>query len=323
MPADFLLLIALFILGFGFVLWFINKRLNDIAEKRPSEDIVDWLKNTNHRLEEQNRNFNQRLDAAAQTIIGVQRSVGEMSEIGRSMQELQEFLKSPKLRGNMGEHILNELLAQILPKQSFHLQYVFKSGDKVDAAIITAAGIICIDSKFPLENFRKMHSGEDKKEAEKLFIRDVKGHIETIAKKYILTDEGTIDYALMYIPSESVYYEIVNNPDVFEYAASKNVLPVSPTTFYAYLRAILMSFEGQKIEAQAKEILRAIKAVERDYAKVGEGLSLMGRHMTNAYNSLNNVNSSFAQLGQKIASTGEIKHIAEEIGAGEIKQLKI
>ena len=97
----------------------------------------------------------------------------------------------------------------------------------------------------------------EKKRADKEFQRDVKKHINDISKKYILTEEGTIDYALMYIPSEAVYYEIVNNPTLFEYSSSKRVLPVSPTTFYAYLRAILMSFEGQKIETKAKEILAA------------------------------------------------------------------
>src|SRR5581483_4681099 len=194
-------------------------------------------------------------------IAQVSKNIGEMSEIGRGMQDLQEFLRSPKLRGNIGEHILKELLGQMLPKQSFHLQYGFKNGTIVDAAIKTEAGLIPIDSKFPMENFRKMNAAKtdaEKNVAEKDFASDVKKHIDAISKKYILTDEGTIDYALMYVPSEAVYYEIVNTATLFDYASNHRVLPVSPMTFYAYLRAILAGFEGQRISQKAQEILSSI-----------------------------------------------------------------
>jgi DNA recombination protein RmuC len=105
--------------------------------------------------------MNERLDNAARVISSVQKEIGQMSEIGRSMRELQEFLRSPKLRGNIGEQILKELLGQMLPKNSFHLQYAFKNGTIVDAAIKTEAGIIPIDSKFPLESFRKIQAGNE------------------------------------------------------------------------------------------------------------------------------------------------------------------
>src|SRR6185436_14613111 len=155
--------------------------------------------------------------------------------------------------------ILKDIISQMFPKNSFHLQYSFKSGEKVDAAIKTDAGILCIDSKFPMENFQRMmklktHDAEFVA-LQKEFTRDVKKHIEAIAKKYILPDEGTIDYALMYIPSESVYYEIISQAEISDYAYKMRVLPVSPATFYAYMRAILMSFEGKKIEERAKVIL--------------------------------------------------------------------
>lgn len=246
--------------------------------------------------------LNQRLDR-------VQKNLGEMSEIGRSMRDLQEFLQSPKLRGNIGEQVLNELLKQMLPDNSFHLQYSFKSGEKVDAAIKTSAGIVPIDSKFPMENFRKMMSSEsesDSKGYKKLFTRDVKRHTDAISKKYILTDEGTIDYALMYIPSEAVYYEVVNSPDLFEYAGDKRVLPVSPTTFYAYMKAILMSFEGQKVEQKAQEILKLIKAISRDYEKVEDNLSTLQKHINNANNMMGNVLDEFGKLGQKLSKTDRL-----------------
>ena len=156
-----------------------------------------------------------------------------------------------------------------------------------------------------MENYRKQaasKSDEERLHALRDFESDVKKHVDDISRKYILTNEGTIDYALMYVPSEAVYYEIVNNPKLFEYAGGKRVLPVSPTTFYAYLKAILMSFEGQKIESQAKEILASLRAVQKDYEKVSGSLDVLQKHMTNAYNMMGNVVNVFSQLGQKISS---------------------
>lgn len=275
-----------------------------ISKPKTSPELLEYLKSTNVRLNEQNRNFNERLDNATRVISQVQRNIGEFSEIGRSMKDLQEFLNSPKLRGNLGEQVLKELLKQFLPSQTYKLQYPFKSGEKVDAVVLTSGGLIPIDSKFPMENFRKM--SEDK-QYKKEFEKDVKKHIDDISRKYILTAEGTIDYALMYIPSEAVYYEIVNNESLFEYGGEKRVLPVSPTTFYAYLKAILMSFEGQKIEKQAKEILISLRSIKKDFEKTGENLNILQKHLTNAYNMMNNVFSSFNTLGQKIDGTQKLE----------------
>ena len=265
-------------------------------------------------LQQNTRNLNDRLDAAARVIGEVNKNIGEMSEIGRGMKELQQFLTSPKLRGNIGEQVLKDLISQMFPKSSFHLQYSFKSGEKVDAAIKTAAGILPIDSKFPMENFQKMSSVEDAKEKKNyrtLFKRDIKKHITSIGKKYILPEEGTMDFALMYIPSESVYYEVVNSRELISLAQKSRVYPVSPTTLYAHLQTILLSFEGQKIEARAKEVFTLLRAVQKEYEKVEENLSTLQRHLNNAYNMMNNVLTGFNQLGQKITSTkslGEVKN---------------
>jgi len=225
---------------------------------------------------------------------------------GRSMQDLQEFLQSPKIRGNIGEQILKDLLAQYFPTDVFKLQYTFKSGEKVDAILKTSQGMISIDSKFPLENFRKMTKAKTQLEKDRLrkeFDKDVKKHIQDISRKYINTAEGTLDYALMYIPSESIYYEIINSEYLFDYAGDKRILPVSPMSFYAYMKAILMSFEGQRIQAQAKEILAILKSVQKDYEKTDEALAVLSRHVTNAGNQLPNVARTFGSLGQKISST--------------------
>src|SRR6266404_6976523 len=164
-------IIVILITGFIIIGYLVNRK------QKPSNDILEYLRTTNNRLENQGKSFNERLDTATQVISSVQRNIGEMSEIGRSMKDLQEFLQSPKLRGNIGEQVLNELLGQSLPKNSFNLQYEFKSGVKVDAAIKTSGGIIPIDSKFPMTNYRRFASSkteQERKEALSLFARDVR-----------------------------------------------------------------------------------------------------------------------------------------------------
>src|SRR4030043_2007118 len=236
---DPVIVLVVLIAGLVIIGFLINKKLSDISEKqKPSDELLEIIKMLQSgskedrkvlldSLQKNTQSMNERLDNAARVISQVQRNIGEMSEIGRGMKDLQEFLRSPKLRGNIGEQVLKELLGQFLPKSSFNLQYTFKSGEKVDAPIKTSAGIIPVDSKFPMENFRKMVGAQneaEKKTAEKEFVRDVKKHIDDIANKYILTEEGTIDYALMYLPSETVYYEVVNNIELFDYGGKKKDL---------------------------------------------------------------------------------------------------
>lgn len=305
----------------------VNKKLTEIAEKqKPSEELLEVIKMLQQgskedrkvlldSLQRNTQSLNERLDNAARVIAEVQRNIGEMSEIGRGMKELQQFLQSPKIRGNIGEQVLKDLITQMFPKSSFHLQYTFKSGEKVDAAIKTAAGILPIDSKFPMENFQKMSKSKDKKEEQdfrKLFFRDIKKHIQAISRKYILPEEGTMDFALMYIPSEPVYYEVVNEPQLLEFARRSRVYPVSPTTLYAHLQTILLSYEGQKIEQRAKEVFRLLRAIQGDYNKVEENLFTLQKHLNNAFNMMNNVLSAFTQLGQKITSTQNLRSGIEE-----------
>lgn len=325
MNGQIYLLLALIIIALFIAVFLILRRLSEIKEMaRPDETLKEWVKSQQQSSQSMSRSINERLDNAARVIGQVQRNIGEMSEIGRGMKDIQEFLRSPKLRGNIGEQVLKELLAQMLPKNSFFLQHTFKSGVKVDAAIKTSAGIIPVDSKFPMENFRKMVGAQnegEKKAAEKEFVKDVKKHIDDIANKYILTEEGTIDYALMYLPSETVYYEVVNNTELFDYGGGKRVLPVSPTTFYAYLRAILMSFEGQKIEQRASQILASIKAIHKDYLKVEDNLAVLAKHVQNSYNQMNNVSNGFTQLGQKINSTQSLGQVGTQ--AKLLKKIKL
>ncbi|NCO88420.1 hypothetical protein COY13_01990 [Candidatus Roizmanbacteria bacterium CG_4_10_14_0_2_um_filter_36_35] len=308
---NLIFILATFIISVGILLFIIRLWLNRLEEKtKISDELVEWLKSTNtstdKKLTEQMNTFNARLDKAAYVIAQVQKNIGEFSEIGRGMKELQEFLSSPKIRGNIGEQILRDLLKQYFPKGSYKLQYAFKNGEKVDAVIITSQGLIPIDAKFPLENFKKYSKATDAKERQnfkKIFISDVKKHIQDISKKYIVPDEKTLDYALMYIPSENVYYEIINSDELFDFAGAKMVLPVSPMSFYAYIKAILISFEGQKIEEKAKQVITLLNAIKKDYLRTEENLLVLNKHITNAYNQSSQVTKNFQSLGQKLTST--------------------
>lgn len=290
-----LFLVTLFIIR----LWF-----NRLEEKTTlSSDLVQWLKTSNLSVD-------QKLTKNLEIFASVQKTIGEFSEIGRSMKDLQEYLTSPKLRGNIGEHVLKELLAQNFPKSSYKLQYHFKTGSIVDAVLITSQGLIPIDSKFPIDTFKKIARTTNKEEIAQIrkdFVKDVKKHVDDIARKYILTEEKTLDYALMYIPSESIYYELINSEEIFDYAGQNRVLPVSPMSFYAYIKAILISFEGEKIETKAKEILKILQAIKKDYQKTDEALSILNKHVTNAYNQTSQVSKTFSSLGQKLESTNMLE----------------
>ncbi len=327
MPNDILILIIVIILGFASLFYFLNKKLSALSKPQTDDTLLEWLKTmqstitnsstqTVRTLQENSKQLHERLDNAARVIKDVEKEVGQMSEIGRNMRELQDFLKSPKLRGNIGEQVLKDLISQMFPKNSFFLQYEFKSGEKVDAAIKTDAGILSVDSKFPMENFQKMSKTDQHAEKEiykKEFIKDVKKHIEAISKKYILPAEGTMDFALMYIPSESVYYEVVNIEDLMEYARTLRVYMVSPSTLYAHLQTILLSFEGRKIETKSKELFTILRGMQIDYKKVEENMSVLGKHINNSYSQFSNVSSSLSSLGNKLSSTKNLDIKKEEI----------
>lgn len=315
----FEVLILILIIAIGFLIFISFDRLK--RSQSSQEPLIEWLKTTMATLQQSDKNvtdtlqksydsLNVRLDTAAKVISELKNETGKFSEIGRSMQSLQDFLNSPKLRGNLGEQILTDLMSQVLPSEAYETQHRFRSGDIVDAIIKSKAGLIPIDSKFPMENFTKLTQAETKKEQEliaKTFVADVKKHIKAIANKYIRSDENTVDFALMYVPAESVYYEITaNQPELSQFAQDNRVLIVSPSTFYAFLRTILVSFEGQRIAKEAQLILSQLRSIQKDSTQFGDKLTLLGKHITNAYNNMNSVTSDFNSLQSKINQTNSL-----------------
>ncbi|MFA5995278.1 MAG: DNA recombination protein RmuC [Patescibacteria group bacterium] len=286
---------------------FIDRRLKQLAQPQDQQSLTMLNQNIQgmqQRLDKVSDGLNTRLDNAARVIADVSKNLGQMQEIGHNMKDLQNFLKSPKLRGNIGEQILQDLLGQNFPKELFQMQYKFNNGEIVDALLKTDNGFIGIDAKFPLENFNYLmqaKSDAEQQNFQKLFIRDVKKHITAIAKKYIVPEEGTVNFAVMYIPSESVYYEIIRDDiDLNNFSNTHKVLLVSPNSFYYFLKVILMGMQGKKIEAQAQAILSTIEGIAKDSKKFGESLSVLNTHISNAKGALDRVNTDYGRLSGMI-----------------------
>ena len=318
MSFDTIIILAFVFLGLLTIYILLRSQL---GKSSTDPSLTAWMKSLQQSFDNSSRNSTvslqqnyrelfARLDQATAVISDLKKEAGAFGEVSRSMKDLQDYLKSPKLRGNIGEQVLSDLINQMFPKNSFNLQYHFKNGSIVDAAIKTQAGILPIDSKFPMENFQRIYSSTtpaEKVTSRAAFIRDVKKHIKDISGKYILPEEGTLDFALMYIPSESVYYEIVNDQDITTFARDSRVYPVSPTTLYAHLQTILLSLEGQKLAGKSQEVFVLLRAVQKDYEKLNENFSLLGKHLTNAYNSMNSTSQTINQIGNKLDSARQLK----------------
>lgn len=222
---------------------------------------------------------------------GLEEAAGRIFELGRDLASLQEILQPPKLRGGIGELLLENLLRDRLPQGHFEMQHRFSNGTVVDAVIRLGQQLVPVDSKFPLEGFQavlRAGSDDERQRARREFIRQVQGHIKAIAEKYILPDDGTYDFALMYIPAENVYYEAVVRGDeasgLYDFAMQHRVIPVSPTTFYAYLVALVYGLKGLQVEKQAAQIREGLAHLARDMGRVQEPLGRLGQQLRNAQN---------------------------------------
>lgn len=308
-----LVVTVIVVLAVSFVI--IERRLRKLLTAQPQDTSLVLLNQNvqgmQQRIDETTRALNTRLDKAAEVIQGVSKELGQVQEIGRSMKDLQDFLRSPKLRGNIGEQVLKDLLEQYFPRAHFDTQYQFNSGERVDAILKTDKGLIPIDAKFPMENFQKLQKAENdagREVAQKDFIKDVKKHVMDIAKKYILPSEGTVDFAIMYIPSESVYYEIIQqDEDLNEFAREKHVLFVSPNSFYYFMKVLMIGLEGKRVEESSRKILELLKAIQTDATKFGDELGKLTTHVTNAKNTIDRVNTEYAKLSGKIEDVRLLK----------------
>jgi DNA recombination protein RmuC len=332
-------MIIINLLGFfiiAILIFFFSRKTNDSTSRENEEKINalrrEWSdtlsKNTELILKQLNEsakvqqmvsnNMGERLDNAAKVFGDVKKSLGSLDEktqqiyeVGKDIASLQEILRAPKMRGGLGELFLESLLEQIMPRKDFYeLQHCFKTGERVDAVIKIGSRLVPVDSKFPLESFKRfvdVQTDEEKRRAKKEFIKAVNTHIDDIAAKYILPDEGTYDFALMYIPAENVYYETIikdegfgEEKSIFSHAISKKVIPVSPNSFYAYLQVIILGMKGLKVEEKAQEVIKMLITLKGSLGKFTQDFEVMGSHIDNMKSSYERAAKSLDKFEDKL-----------------------
>lgn len=271
--------------------------------------VNDQMKQNTQFLQENQQNYRQIMGDVQHRLGVLQQATQSMMDVGKDIASLHDILRAPKLRGGMGEFLLGELLRQILPEDHFSLQYRFRNGSQVDAIIRLGDGLIPVDAKFPLENFKRiLEAGSDEKQAEarKGFWKDVKKHIDDIGTKYILPEEGTFEFALMYIPSESIYYETIIKDDsqvesLSSYAMKRKVIPVSPNSFYAYLQSIVRGLKGMRIERSAQIILESLGQLEVDFEQCRSDFEKIGSHLAHARTAYEKTDQRFQKLQDRLS----------------------
>ena len=237
-------------------------------------------------------------------IVQIQRQLGEVQQAGKQMsqtaQTLEGILGGAKSRGSLGEVTLERLLEDSLPSTQYAMQYRFSSGEVADTVIkLRDKKLMAIDSKFPLDAYRRISTEGD--EARRAFIIAVKGHADAITRKYIVPDEGTLDVALMFVPSESVYYELLQTQDakgqpLDAYCREKKVIAVSPNTLYAHLCVISMGLRGLQMEENAKRLLENLSGMEKQMEKFADKFSTLGTHLKNAQQSYSESDKLFEKV---------------------------
>ncbi len=302
-----------------------SEKIEDIRQAQQEDKALELLQqqigmltqNINLQLQNMSGQFQKTTSHIGTTLGDVKKDLGKMEEVTREVlhkakdiSNLENLLRAPKFRGGIGELFLGDLLSQILPPTHYSLQYKFKSGEKVDAIIKIGNNLVPIDSKFPLENFKKYTSEEDDKNKEdmrKKFVADVKKHIAEIADKYILPDEGTFDFALMYIPAENVYYETILKDETFgeersiySKALNKRVIPVSPNSFYAYLQVIVLGLKGLQIEKEAQSLFQSLTRLQGDLGRFKKDFQVLGSHLVNAKTKFDDAEKRLERFSDKL-----------------------
>jgi DNA recombination protein RmuC len=240
----------------------------------------------------------------------VQKGIGEVTAatkqiltLGQNITDLQDILRAPTPRGGLGEMMLGNLLAQVLPRERYSLQYAFRDGTRVDAVVHLADHIVPIDAKFPLDNFRRMlcAGGERQRaSARRAFVRDVRRCVDETAR-YIRPDAGTFEFAMMYVPAENVYYEVLSAEGLFGYALERHVVPVSPNSFFAYLNVIVFGLRGLEIEENAQLLLGRLSRLNVDFNGCQEAFRTLGAHIAHADGKYKEVDVKLGRFGDRLS----------------------
>ncbi len=324
-----IVILVVVIVGFGFVLYIVNQQLRSLKSSSAVEmikaDVVELSRGINNlqqsmgdKLESNNNvmqsSMQKQLTESAKLVADVTQRLAKLDETNRrvvdvadELKTLQNVLQNPKQRGVFGEYYLESVLDNILPSKNYQMQYKFKDGEIVDAVVFLDKGqILSIDSKFSLENYNRMVGENSKPEREKLLAKvrtDLKMRIDETSK-YIRPSEGTMDFAFMFIPSESLYYDLLigdvgtgsSARDLIEYAfRDKKVIIVSPTSFMAYLQTVLQGLRSLQIEEQAKDIQIRVGKLGQHIGKFDSYMQKLGGALGTT---VNHFNSAHKELGK-------------------------
>lgn len=331
---DQTILLGVIIIGFGAVIFMLNQRLKELKSSSAVEllksDVTELSRGINNlqqtvgnKLDQNNQSMQtsmqKQLSESAKLVSDVTQRLAKLDETNRrvidvadELKTLQNVLQNPKQRGVFGEYYLESVLDNILPSKNYQMQYKFKDGEIVDAVVFLDKGqILPIDSKFSLENYNRM-VGEDKKpEREKLLAKvrtDLKNRIDETSK-YIRPSENTMDFAFMFIPSESLYYDLLigdvgtgsSARDLIEYAfRDKKVIIVSPTSFMAYLQTVLQGLRSLQIEEQAKDIQIRVGQLGQHIGKFDELMGKMGRSLGQTVGHYNDAHKELGKIDKDV-----------------------
>ena len=301
----------------------IESRLGSVEERLQVRSAE-----VDRRLEAMTATMDRRLETATKTSSAIHQQLGQLGQANaeilaraNDLKKLEQALRPPKARGGFGELLLGNLLRDRLPQDSYQLQYGFKTGERVDA-IIRVERLVPVDAKFPLDNFERLADAETDEERtlyEKAFARDLKIHVDAIAQKYIRPDEGTYDFALMYLPSEGVYYELVcgKTGALLQYAHEKRVFPVSPTTFTSQLQVIALGLKGMQIEQRAHEVMAYVAQLQGDFDRFRDDFQVVGKHIGNAQSKFGEAEKRLDRFDTKLERAAETEdaevQIAQEL----------
>jgi DNA recombination protein RmuC len=310
-------LIFLLVISVGGLIFFLlrksrvdEKQTDSIRdlERRITDLMIGQLKEIRDSQNGVSRAMHEQISSFTKEATQIREEIKQMQESVKDISSFQEIFKSPKLRGQWGEASLEYILSQHFPSELYKRQYLFSTGEQVDAILKLPDGrILPIDSKFPSENFAKMIesvSEEEKKIYQKKFIEDVKNRINEVATKYIVPAERTTEFALMYVPAEAIYYEIVNNIgkefDLARHAWSKRVILTSPNTIYLTLRTIEHWFKDTQISRRTQEILKRLNKINQDAAKLMDDFRKLGSHLRNAISAYDSSEKRLNMFSDKV-----------------------
>ena len=259
----------------------LDRRLGELDAK-----VDRRLEGLDGRLLTTQRSAGETATQIAEKLARVEAGTKSMLERANDLKRLEQALRPPKARGGFGELLLGNLLADMLPGSAYELQYGFASGERVDA-VVKAERLLSVDAKFPLDNVHRVLDAEDDEQrvlARRALAKDVKTHVDAIANKYVKPAEGTYDFAFMYLPAETVYYEVAcgGTGELQQYALGRRVFPVSPATFHAYLTMILIGLRGLQIEQHAQEVMAYCGQLAQEFSRFKDDFDVVGKHIGNA-----------------------------------------